>query len=175
MDNATTPHTVSGLLTTPAFEPGAERRMAITLYSWLLPMVVGGFILQATVELPAAATAATTMSDVADGQLVEIRDAGGAVVLSGEFRSRVDSLGNTERDAELTDQQGRSVIGEVELEIPAAGLDDRRLELEVDVIHLQPRQRYTVVIDNRTVGTFLTDDRGSADLELQEGETVPQE
>jgi hypothetical protein len=32
-----------------------------------------------------------------------------------------------------------------------------------------------VVIDNRTVGTFLTDDRGSADLELQEGETVPQE
>jgi len=81
MDNATTPRTVSGLLTTPAFEPGAERRMAITLYSVLLPVVVAGFILQ----------------------------------------------------------------------------------------------RYTVVIDNRTVGTFLTDDRGSADLELQEGETVPQE
>ena len=147
--------------------------MAITLYSVLLPVVIAGFILQASVDLPAAATASTTLSEVVDGQLVEIRDAGGAVVLSGEFRSRVDSLGNTEKDAELTDQQGRSVIGEVEVEIPAAGLNNGRLELEVDVIHLQPRHRYTVVIDNRTVGTFLTDDRGSADLELQEGETVP--
>jgi hypothetical protein len=170
MDDTSTPPTVSGLLTTPPFEPGAERRMAVTLYSVLLPLVVAAFIVQASVDRPSAATV-STLSQVADGQLVEIRDADGAVVLSGEFRARVDSLGNTEKDAELTDQQGRSVIGEVELEIPAAGLD-RRLELEVDVIHLQPRQRYTVVIDNQTVGTFITDDRGSADLELQEGETL---
>jgi hypothetical protein len=40
------------------------------------------------------------------------------------------------------------------------------------VIHLQPRQRYSVVVDDRTVGTFRTDDRGSADLELQEGEAL---
>ena len=173
MEDTSAPHTVSGVLTTPAFEPGAERRMAVTLYSVLLPLVLAAVIVQAAVDRPSAATVSSSLSEVADGQLVEIRDAGGAVVLSGEFRSRVDSLGNTEKDAELTDQRGRSVIGEVELEIPAAGLDNRRPELEVDVIHLQPRQRYTVVIDNRTVGTFLTDDRGSADLELQEGETVP--
>ena len=29
---------------------------------------------------------------------------------------------------------------------------------------------FAVVIDNRTVGTFTTDDRGSFDMELQEGE-----
>ena len=149
-----------------------SRRMAFTLSVVLLPLVVAGFIVQASVELGPAASVTATLSQVADGHVVEIRDSGGAVVLSGEFRSRVDRLGNTEKDAELTDMQGRTVIGEVELEIPAAGRDHRRPELEVDVIHLQPRQHYSVVVDDRTVGTFWTDDRGSADLELQEGEAL---
>lgn len=149
-----------------------SHRMAFTLVAVLLPVVIAGFIVQASVDLPASESITATLSEVADGHLVEIRDARGTVVLSGEFRSRVDSLGNTEKDAELTDMQGRTVIGEVELEIPATGRDHRRPELEVDVIHLQPRQHYTVVIDDRTVGRFTTDDRGSADLELQEGETL---
>ena len=88
----------------------------------------------------------------------------------GEFRSRVDRLGNTEKDAGLTDQRGRTVIGEVELEIPAPDRHDRRVELEVDVIGLPARETFDVVIDDRTVGTFTTDDRGSVDMELQEGE-----
>ena len=149
-----------------------SHRMAITLVAVLLPAVVAGFIVQASVNLPPSESITATLSQVADGHLVEIRNSAGAVVLSGEFRSRVDSLGNMEKDAELTDQQGRTVIGEVELEIPAAGREHRRPELEVDVIHLQPRQRYIVVVDDRTVGTFTTDDRGSADMELQEGETL---
>jgi hypothetical protein len=149
-----------------------SHRMAITLFAVLLPAVVAGLIVQASVNLPPSESITATLSQVADGHLVEIRNSAGSVVLSGEFRSRVDSLGNMEKDAELTDQQGRTVIGEVELEIPAAGREHRRPELEVDVIHLQPRQRYTVVVDDRTVGTFTTDDRGSADMELQEGETL---
>jgi hypothetical protein len=35
---------------------------------------------------------------------------------------------------------------------------------------LPPRETFTVVIDDRNVGTFRTDDRGSFDMELQEGE-----
>lgn len=62
------------------------------------------------------------------------------------------------------------MIGEIEIELPAAGREDRRTELEVDVIHLQPRQRYTIAIDDRTVAEFTSDDRGNVDLELQEGE-----
>jgi hypothetical protein len=92
-------------------DSSSERRMTVTLYSIFLPMVVAGLIVHASVEPPAAAAISATLSEVADGHLVEIRDAGGAVVLSGEFRSRVDSLGNTEKDAELTDQQGRTVAG----------------------------------------------------------------
>lgn len=112
------------------------------------------------------------LAEVTDATLVEIRDHRGAAVLSGEFRKRVDALGNTERDAALIDRRGNRVIGEVELETPAPGRSDRRPELEVDIIGLAPREVFTVVIDDRPVGSFTTDDRGSVDMELQEGEPL---
>lgn len=108
--------------------------------------------------------------DVSEAHIVEIRDRRGEVVVFGEFRSRKDALGNTEKDAGLVDARGRRVIGEVELEIPAPGRHDRRVELEVDIIGLPARATYDVVIDDRIVGTFTTDDRGGVDMELQEGE-----
>jgi hypothetical protein len=40
----------------------------------------------------------------------------------------------------------------------------------VDIIGLPGRQTFAVVIDDRAAGTFTTDDRGSIDMELQEGE-----
>ncbi len=108
--------------------------------------------------------------DVTEANVVEIRDHHGAAVLTGEFRSRTDAVGNTEKDAALRDASDHRVIGEVEIEIPAEGRPDRRLELEVDIIELTPRATFTVVIDDREVGRFTTDDRGSIDVELQEGE-----
>ena len=154
-------------------DPPAERKMLSALLLFLLPLLAIGFVGRLIAGTPVSAQA-VSLGDLNNAHLVEIRDASGAVVLSGEFRSRVDSLGNTEKDAELTNQRGATVIGEVEIELPAAGRDHTRPELEVDVIHLQPRQRHTVVIDDRVVGTFVTDDRGSADMELQEGEQLPQ-
>jgi hypothetical protein len=120
---------------------------------------------------PRTTLPAIAIGDVSGAEMVEIRDHRGEAVLSGELRSHVDSLGNTEKDAALLDRHGRNVIGEVELEIPAATRKDRSPELEVDIIGLPARQRFTVVIDDRVVGAFMTDDRGSVDLELQEGET----
>jgi hypothetical protein len=113
---------------------------------------------------------AIVLGDVSHAEMVEIRDHRDVAVLSGEFRSQVDIVGNIEKDAPLRDRNGEAVIGEVELEIPAPARKDRRPELEVDVIGLAPRQRYTLVIDDRVVGAFETDDRGSIDMELQEGE-----
>ena len=120
---------------------------------------------------------ALALGDVSEAHIVEIRNQRGEAVASGEFRSRVDRLGNTEKDAGLVDPRGRTVIGEVELEIPAPDRRDRRVELEVDIIGLPARETFAVVIDDRTVGTFTTDDRGSVDVELQEGEVpaAPQE
>lgn len=148
-----------------------ERRLTVVLVACLSAMVACG----AAVNLWAAPKTAEviTLADLSDATLVEIRDDSGTIVLSGEFRSRVDALGNTEKDADLGNRQGDSVIGEVELEIPAPGRDHRRPEIEVDIIRLAPRTRYTVVIDDRAVGTFMTDDRGSVDFELQEGELAP--
>ena len=110
------------------------------------------------------------IGNISNAEMVEVRDSNNVAVLSGEFRVRRDSLGNREFDAALRDSRGQKVMGEVELEIPAPGRENRRPELEVDIISLPPRQAFTVVIDDRVVGTFVTDDRGSVDMELQEGE-----
>jgi hypothetical protein len=144
----------------------------------LLVVLCGLLIAAGTASKPVTDSRATLPAivlgdDVSGAEMVEIRDYRGDAVLSGEFRSHVDILGNTEKDAALLDRHGRSVIGEIELEIPAATRQDRRPELEVDIIGLPARQRFTVVIDDRVVGAFITDDRGGVDLELQEGE-VPE-
>jgi len=146
-----------------------ERRARLLLAAVCGPLMVVGLVIGPGTQVETA-VAPIALGDVGDANLVEIRDNRGVTVVSGEFRSRVDVLGNTEKDAALTDRRGRSVIGEVELEIPATGRENRRPELEVDIIGLKPRETFTVVIDDRTVGSFVTDDRGSVDMELQEGE-----
>ena len=132
-------------------------------------LIIGGFALP-TITGETAVAPLTGLGEVSEAQIVEIRDHRGETVLSGEFRSRVDTLGNTEKDAALADRRGRMVVGEVELEIPAPLRADRRPELEVDIIGLPGRETFSIVIDDRIVGTFTTDDRGSVDMELQEGE-----
>jgi hypothetical protein len=112
------------------------------------------------------------LGHLSEAHIVEIRDAGGQAVLSGEFRSRTDAAGNVEKDAALLDARGHQVLGEIELEFPDKKRIDRRPELEVDVMGLPPSQLFTVVVDNQPVGIFRTDDRGSADLEVQEGELL---
>jgi hypothetical protein len=150
-------------------DPSAELRMGVWLTAICVLLIAGGLAIP-MVTGAGKTPSPITLGDVSEAHLVEIRDASGSTVLSGEFRSRVDSLGNTEKDAALTDSRGQTVIGEVELEIPSRARNDRRPELEVDVIGLPPRETFRVVIDDRTVGVFTTDDRGSIDEELQEGE-----
>ena len=105
-----------------------------------------------------------------DADVVEVRGPDGRTVLSGEFRTRTDAVGNIEKDAALSDRRGSRVIGEIELELPAPDRPDRRPELEVDILGLAPNTTFSVVIDDREVAKFRTDDRGSIDMELQEGE-----
>ena len=153
-------------------ERSSERRLLGRLAICCgLPIIIG--IAMPGLTGDKASRAAIALGDISEAHIVEIRDHRGETVLSGEFRSRVDLLGNTEKDAALTDRRGRTVIGEVELEIPAPTRVNQRPELEVDIIGLPPRGAFAVVIDDRIVGTFTTDDRGSVDMELQEGEIPP--
>jgi hypothetical protein len=150
-------------------ERSSERRLRSVL------AVLCGLVMVAGLAMPSltgdhSGAAPIVLGDVSQAHIVEIRNHRGETVLSGEFRSHVDAVGNTEKDAALADPQGRTVIGEVELEIPAPGRANRQPELEVDVMGLPPRAAFTVVIDDRIVGAFTTDDRGGVDMELQEGE-----
>ena len=153
-------------------ERSTERRVLGKL------VVICGLLIVSGAAMPivtgeSASPAAIALGDVSEAHVVEVRDRHGETVLSGEFRSHVDTLGNTEHDAALTDRGGRRVVGEVELEIPAPLRQNRRPELEVDIMGLAGRESFSIVIDDRIVGTFTTDDRGSVDMELQEGEFPP--
>ena len=155
---------------------GGDRRAERRLLA-VLALICGVLIVMGS-ALPIltgeqAAPAPIALDNASEAQIVEIRNQRGQTLLYGEFRSRLDGLGNTEKDAALTDRNGRTVIGEVELEIPSGRRQDRRPELEVDIIGLPPRETFSIVIDDGEVGTFTTDDRGSVDMELQEGEIPP--
>ena len=153
-------------------------KVAYRAQEWrLMAMLAGvcGLVMAAGLAVPRLSGATVPppvieLGNVAEAHIVEIRDHRGQTALSGEFRTSVDAVGNTEKDAALVDLRSRRVIGEVEVEVPAANRTDRRPELEVDIIGLPARASFTVVIDDRVVGAFTTDDRGSVDMELQEGE-----
>jgi hypothetical protein len=112
------------------------------------------------------ASSSAELADLSDATFVEIRTPDGTVVMSGEFRARVDSVGDIEKDAALLGNRQDEVIGEIEIEIPRRGSNDPRQELEVDIISLQPRSPYQVFINDRPVAAFTTDDRGSVDVEF---------
>ena len=122
-------------------------------------------LLASRVATPAAAAKAS-LPDLSGAQLVEIRNAEGRTVLSGEFRERTDALGNIEKDAALVDRRGRQVIGEVEIEIPGPNAMNPAQELEIDIIEVEPNAKHAIFIDDREVTTFTTDDRGSIDMEV---------
>ena len=155
---------------TSTFDRDAGRQLLVRL-TLVCGLVMAAGMLMATLTGTNRTPSAMTLGDVSEAHIVEIRDRRGLTVLSGEFRSRVDMLGNTEKDAALMDRRGRTVIGEVEIEIPAPTREHRRAELEVDVMGLRAGEMFVVVVDDRSVGTFTTDDRGSFYMELQEGET----
>jgi hypothetical protein len=145
-----------------------DRRTLLVLAGICSVLILAGLAL--TIGGGGLSTSRLTLGDVSNASIVELRDHRGVTVVSGEFRSRVDLLGDTEKDAALMDRGGQTIVGEVELEIPALTREGRRPELEVDVTGLAPRAKFTVVIDDRSVAEFVTDDRGSIDRELQEGE-----
>ena len=150
----------------------ANERKAMALLFVVCGLLMAGGVTFALVVGSPQVAAVVELGDISEADVVEIRDHRGVTVLSGEFRSRVDAVGNTENDAALLDRGGRRVVGEVELELPARGRENRRPELEVDIMELPARQTFTVVVDDRVVATFTTDDRGSVDMELQEGEVA---
>src|SRR6187402_2026947 len=103
-------------------------RAAYRAQEWrLMAMLAGvcGLVMAAGLAVPRLSGATVPppvieLGNVAEAHIVEIRDHRGQTALSGEFRTSVDAVGNTEKDAALVDLRSRRVIGEVEVEVPAA-------------------------------------------------------
>jgi hypothetical protein len=149
------------------------QRIRLLLLLGCVPLLLSGIALSSKARPGGEVITSESLGHVKEASIVEVRDQDGRAVLVGEFRARRDPLGNTEFDAALYDNNdGSKVIGEVELDIPPPDRADRRPELELDIIGLPPRQNFSLLIDDREVARFATDDRGSIDRELQEGETI---
>jgi hypothetical protein len=152
----------------------ANERKAVALLFLVCGLLMAGGVTFGLITEPANDTPPLELGDLSEAQVVEVRDARGVTVLSGEFRSRVDALRNTEKEAALMDRGGSRVIGEIEIELPPPGRENRRPTLAVDIVDLQPQQTFTIVIDDRAVAMFMSDERGSVDTELQAPEPTPQ-
>ena len=120
-----------------ANRPHAYDRIPLALIGLLAAFLAIG--LAAARFGPAGPSATDTLPDLSTAQLVEVRDASGRTVLSGEFRERVDALGNIEKDAALVERGGRHVIGEIEIGIPGPTAMMSGQELDIDIIELRPK------------------------------------
>jgi hypothetical protein len=147
----------------------SARRVLLLLFSVCLVCISIGIF---AVDRPETQRP-VSLPDMSSAEIVEIRSFSGDAVLTGELRPHTDSLGHVEKDAALIDRRGNEVIGEVEIEIPGPDAPNPRQELEIDIIKLAPSAAFELFIDNRPVTTFVTDDRGSIDLEIEAAPATP--
>ena len=146
-------------------------RMPLSLLAFLGACIAAG--VTAAPYVPALPPTAAELPDLSGATIVEIRDARGRTVLNGEFRSRTDPLGNEEKDAALSDGKGQQVVGEVEIEIPGPEAANQEQELEIDIIRVAANGKFALFIDDREILTFMSDDRGSIDLEVHGSAMLP--
>ncbi len=107
------------------------------------------------------------LNDLASIKTVEIRDAGGQVVLNGNFTTW------TERDGDLN---GKALLnranstanarGEADFEVSRErnGFIEKDLDVEVD--DLAADTTYNLIIDGQQITSFSTNRRGDAELEF---------
>ena len=145
-------------------DSGDYDRVPLALIGLLAVFLLAGLIASRFTTVAPAAGA--TLPDLSGAHVVEVRDASGRSVLSGEFRERVDATGNMERDAALVERGGRHVIGKIEVSVPGPNAMTQAQELDVDIIELNPNAKYAVFIDDREAATFNADDRGSIDMKV---------
>lgn len=147
----------------------ADRSQAYDRIPLALVVLLAAFLvvgLTVSEFAPAVSQSRDSLPDLSSAQLVEVRNASGRTVLSGEFRERVDPLGNIEKDAALVERGGRHVVGEIEIGIPGPTAMASGQELDIDIIELQPNVKHSIFIDDREVAALIADDRGSIDIKL---------
>ena len=99
-------------------------------------------------------------------KLVEIRDAGGQVILSGSFASTTEDNGDLDEEVTLMPTAGNAnAEGKAEVEVSTEkGTVEK--ELEIEVYRLTPRTNFNLFVDGQQITAFSTNQRGDAELEI---------
>lgn len=110
----------------------------------------------------------SSLSDLAAAKLVEIKDATGQIVLSGNFVLENRQDGDVEGRALLTGTGIHAESkGEAELEVSTLRNGGTEKELEVSVRKLAPATLFGIFVDGQQVATLTTNQRGAAELEMR--------
>jgi hypothetical protein len=145
-------------------------------YRWkmILP-VVGMFLLFGYVALAVVRSRTDEIKqplppflhDLAAVRLVEIRDASGQVVLSGNFTTTTGKDGDLEGEAPLTATGvDADAVGKAEVEVSTVKYGAVDKELEVAVRDLTPGTTFNLFVDGQQATSFTADHRGAAELEM---------
>lgn len=111
-----------------------------------------------------------SLSDLASVKQIEIRDAGGQVVLNGSFAMTTRPNRNVEGEATLAPTGADAdAAGKAEVEVSTKRGGRVEKELEVEVHNLAPGASFGVFVDGRQAAVFATNPRGAAELELSNG------
>jgi hypothetical protein len=105
----------------------------------------------------------SSVTDLQQAQLIEIRNYAGATVLKGTFDNKNDARDHIERKAKLS---GVSGSGSAEIEVSRKNGQVKDQELELDLERLLYDAPYKVFLDNKEVFVFSADGRGKASLKL---------
>lgn len=108
----------------------------------------------------------TTLSNLADVKLIEIKDSGDQIILSGSFTAVSQTGDEFERKAALTsagvDPDAR---GEAEIDIATKnGVTEQELDLEVN--NLAASASFKLFVDGQEITAFTTSPQGDAELEF---------
>jgi hypothetical protein len=111
----------------------------------------------------------SSVGDLAAAKLVEIKDAAGQIVLSGNFVVENKQGNDVEGKALLT---GTGIIagakGEAEFEVSSSSSGGMEKELELSVGKLTPETSFSILVNGQQVATFMTNQHGVAKLEMKD-------
>lgn len=131
------------------------------LISVFVGMVVTGADHKIKQQLPAS------LDNLETVKLVEIKDAAGQLVLSGNFQTSTEPDGDIEGVAILSATSvDADAKGKAELEVSKNKDGALERELEIELRKLSPATTFSVFVDGQQTATLSTDHQGAVELEL---------
>jgi hypothetical protein len=109
----------------------------------------------------------SSISNLSEVKTVEVKDAAGQLILSGNFGTPKQGVKEMEREAVLAPTNvipAATGVAEIEISTDKAAFTEQELELSVK--HLSAGTKFTLFVDGQEVAHFTTNHEGKAELEF---------